>query len=53
LNQESFAPVFGDFEDMYLDLYKFISVGAIISSPVVDHGAVYFGSMDGNVYALQ
>jgi outer membrane protein assembly factor BamB len=53
LNQDNFAPVFGDFEDMYLDLAKFISIGAIMSSPVVDHGGVYFGSMDGNVYALQ
>ena len=52
-NQEAFAPVFGDFEDMYLDLYRYMSVGAILSSPVVDHGEVYFGSMDGNVYALQ
>ena len=53
LNQEAFTPVFGDFEDMYLDFQRFISIGAIMSSPVVDHGAVYFGSMDGNVYALE
>jgi eukaryotic-like serine/threonine-protein kinase len=53
LNQEAFAPVFGDFEDMYLDLYRFISVGAIVSSPAVDKGVVFFGSMDGNLYALQ
>ncbi|HUI75862.1 MAG TPA: PQQ-binding-like beta-propeller repeat protein [Candidatus Acidoferrum sp.] len=53
LNREAFAPVFGDFEDMYVDFYKFISIGAIMSSPVVDHGSVYFGSMDGNLYALQ
>lgn len=48
-----FAPVFGDFEDMYLDVYKFTTIGSILSSPVVDKGVVYFGSMDGNVYALQ
>jgi outer membrane protein assembly factor BamB len=53
LNQDAFAPTFNDFEDMYIDIYKFVSVGAIMSSPVVDHGSVYFGSMDGNVYALQ
>jgi outer membrane protein assembly factor BamB len=53
LNQEAFAPIFGDFEDMYIDTYRFISVGAIVSSPVVDKGVVYFGSMDGNLYALQ
>ena len=44
---------FGDFEDMYVDTYRFISIGAIVSSPVVDRGVVYFGSMDGNLYALQ
>jgi hypothetical protein len=38
--------VFGDF-------FRFISIGAIMSSPVVDRGVVYFGSMDGNRYALQ
>ena len=53
LNQDAFSPVFGDFEDMYVDFYKFISLGAIMSSPVVDHGSVYFGSTDGNLYALQ
>jgi eukaryotic-like serine/threonine-protein kinase len=53
LNQEAFAPLFGDFEDMYIDFYRFISIGAIVSSPVVNKGVVYFGSMDGNLYALQ
>ena len=53
LNQEAFAPVFGDFEDMYIDIYRFMSIGAILSSPAVDKGVVYVGSMDGNLYALQ
>jgi outer membrane protein assembly factor BamB len=53
LNKDAFAPTFGDFEDMYIDFYRFISIGAILSSPAVDHGAVYVGSMDGNLYALQ
>jgi outer membrane protein assembly factor BamB len=53
LNQDAFAPIFGDFEDMYIDFYRFISIGAIVSSPVVDKGVVYFGSTDGNLYALQ
>ncbi len=53
LNQAAFAPVFGDFEDMYLDVYRFVSIGSIVSSPVVDKGVVYVGSMDGNLYALQ
>jgi eukaryotic-like serine/threonine-protein kinase len=53
LNRGAFTPVFGDFEDMYIDFYRFISVGAILSSPVVDRGVLYVGSMDGNLYALQ
>jgi outer membrane protein assembly factor BamB len=52
LNQDAFAPVFGDFQDMYLDAQRFISVGAIMGSPAVDGGVVYVGSMDGNLYAL-
>jgi glucose dehydrogenase len=53
LNQEAFAPVFGDFQDMYVDFYRYTQVGAIMASPVVDNGVVYIGSMDGNFYALQ
>ena len=54
LNQEAlYAPAFGDFEDMYVSMFKFMSIGAIMSSPVVDKGVVYFGSMDGNLYAVQ
>jgi len=52
LNQDAFAPVFGDFQDMYVDFYRYVSVGAIVASPVVDRGVVYVGSMDGNLYAL-
>ena len=53
LNQATFAPIFNDFEDMYMDFYHFISIGAIASSPAIDHGVLYVGSMDGNLYALQ
>lgn len=53
LNQDAFAPLFGDFEDMYIDFYRFTSIGAIVSSPAVDRGALFFGSMDGNLYALR
>ena len=52
LDRDAFAPIFGDFEDMYIDFYRFISVGAILGSPAVDQGVVYFGSMDGRLYAL-
>ena len=53
LNQDAFAPVFNDFEDMYLDFYRFVSIGAIMSSPVLDRGVVYLGSLDGKLYAIQ
>ena len=53
LNREAFKPVFGDFQDMYIDFYRFVSVGAIMGSPAVDQGVVYAGSMDGNLYALR
>ena len=43
---------FNDFEDMYIYWYKNFSLGAIVSSPVVDQGELYFGSTDGNLYAL-
>ena len=52
MNQQAFAPLFGDFQDMYLDVSRFISIGGIVGSPVVDRGVVYFGSLDGNLYAL-
>jgi len=53
LKQEAFTPTFGDFQDMYIDFYRFASIGAIMSSPAVDKGVVFVGSMDGNLYALQ
>jgi len=53
LNEAIFAPVFGDFQDMYVAFYRFVSIGAIVSSPAVDRGTVYVGSMDGNLYALR
>ena len=53
LNKDAFAPVFGDFQDMYVDFYRYTQIGAIMASPVVDNDVVYIGSMDGNFYALQ
>jgi outer membrane protein assembly factor BamB len=29
-----------------------MSVGAVLSSPVISGGAAYFGSTDGNIYAI-
>lgn len=52
VNQDAFTPVFGDFQDMYVDFQRFISLGAIFSSPALDNGIVYVGSADGTLYAL-
>jgi outer membrane protein assembly factor BamB len=52
LGSAALAPVFHNFLDMTLYLYKAFSVGAIASSPVVDGGRIFFGSADGNLYAI-
>jgi hypothetical protein len=31
---------------------KMLSVGAVLSSPVIERDMIYFGSTDGNVYAI-
>ena len=38
LDPAAFAPLFGDFGDMYVDFYRFASLGAIMSSPAVVDG---------------
>ncbi len=52
-NDAIYAPVFHDFQDMPVAVSRIFSLGAIFSSPVVDHKTVYFGSTDGFLYALQ
>ena len=43
----------GDFyDDMVSGVERVMSMGAILSSPVVVGDVVYVGSADGNVYAL-
>jgi outer membrane protein assembly factor BamB len=37
---------------MVSGVQKMMSVGAILSSPVVVNNVVYVGSSDGNLYAL-
>jgi outer membrane protein assembly factor BamB len=32
---------------------RMLTVGAVLSSPVVGNNVVYFGSTDGNLYALE
>jgi outer membrane protein assembly factor BamB len=41
------------YEDMVLAVHKLFTMGTILSSPVVVGNTVYFGSTDGNLYALQ
>jgi len=41
------------YDAMILGVNKLMSVGAILSSPVVVGNTVYVGSIDGNLYALQ
>jgi outer membrane protein assembly factor BamB len=53
INRAAFTPVFNNYQDMDLDIYRMFSVGAIFSSPILDRGVVYFSSADGNLYALQ
>jgi outer membrane protein assembly factor BamB len=45
---------FSDFfyDDMVTGTYRMLSVGAMLSSPVVADGTVFVGSMDGDVYAV-
>jgi outer membrane protein assembly factor BamB len=53
LNREAFTPVFGDFQDMYIDFQRYLSIGAIFGSPAIDRGVLYVASTDGNLYALK
>ncbi len=41
------------YDDMVVGVHRLFSVGAILSSPVVTDGAVFVGSTDGNLYALE
>jgi len=40
------------YDDMLVGVGKMMSVGAILSSPVVVDNVIYVGSADGNLYAL-
>lgn len=41
------------YDDMVLAVHKLFTMGTILSSPVVVGDTVYFGSTDGNLYALK
>ena len=40
------------YDVMVAGVDKLMGIGAVLSSPTVANGVVYFGSMDGNLYAL-
>jgi outer membrane protein assembly factor BamB len=50
----NYADAFGDnfYDDMVIGVWKMLSIGAVLSSPVVDHDMIFFGSTDGNVYSI-
>ena len=37
---------------MIVGVYKLFATGSVLSSPVVAGDSVYFGSTDGNLYAV-
>jgi eukaryotic-like serine/threonine-protein kinase len=41
------------YDDMVIAVHKLFTMGTILSSPVVVGDTVFFGSTDGNLYALQ
>jgi eukaryotic-like serine/threonine-protein kinase len=52
--EPNYEAAFSDFfyDDLVIGVWRMMSVGAVLSSPVVDEDAIYFGSTDGNIYAI-
>ena len=50
----NYEAAFVDFfhDDMVVGVDKMLSVGAVLSSPTIAGDTIYFGSTDGNLYAL-
>jgi eukaryotic-like serine/threonine-protein kinase len=50
----NYTAAFADsfYDDLVIGVWRMMSVGAVLSSPAIDATAVYFGSADGNVYAI-
>ena len=50
----NYEAAFSDFfhDDMVIGVNRMMSVGAVLSSPTILGNTIYFGSTDGNVYAL-
>lgn len=52
-NADFYAPFVSDFyDDMQIGYGKLLTLGPILSSPAVVENTVYFGSADGNLYAV-
>jgi eukaryotic-like serine/threonine-protein kinase len=52
--EPDYSTVFGDFfyDDMVIGVWRMMSVGTVLSSPTVGADTIYFGSVDGNLYAI-
>lgn len=50
----NYAAAFTDsfYDDLVIGVWKMLSIGAVLSSPVVERDIIYFGSTDGNLYAI-
>jgi outer membrane protein assembly factor BamB len=51
----NYEAVFTDnfYDNMVIGVDKMLSVGAVLSSPIVVDNTIYFGSNDGNLYAVR
>ena len=51
----AYARAFTDFfyDDMVAGTYRMLSMGAVLSSPVLADGVIYVGGMDGGLYAIE
>jgi outer membrane protein assembly factor BamB len=51
---ELYPDLMARYKDDYIKMYAdFLDMGSILSTPWLEDGVIFFGSMDGNVYALQ
>ena len=50
----NYEAAFTDFfyDDLVIGVARMMGTGAVLSSPVLDGDTLYFGSMDGNLYAI-
>jgi outer membrane protein assembly factor BamB len=52
--EPNYAAAFTDsfYDDLVIGVEKMQSIGAVLSSPVIERDIIYFGSADGNLYAI-